>query len=75
MDHIEQTTAVLARIVRHGGAIEESSLPHQNVLVMHRLTQRDFIKEVVEYENSERVYAITDKGVAELERHYARPGH
>jgi hypothetical protein len=55
--------------------IDESALPYNNDLLMYRLTQRKFIQPMAEYDNGERIFAITDKGIAELKRHSCHTGN
>lgn len=76
MDAAAQTCKVLDRIVRDGGMIAESMLPQDNDLVMFRLKQQQFISPVGTFTDSgELIFGITDKGVAELERHKSRTWH
>lgn len=70
MDHITQTCNVLNRMVRQGGIVPESALPQGDLLTMVRLTNQDFIKPCGTFlDTGELLFGITEKGVAEAERH------
>ena len=75
MDTVKQSCQVLDRILRQSGVIDESALPYDNDLLMYRLTQRKFIQPTATYDSGERIFAITDKGIAELERHPSHAGN
>ena len=75
MDPIKKSSEVLDRIYRSGGVIEESMLPNHNDLVMFRLTNQEFIQPYASCQDGERIFAITDKGMAELQRHVRCTGH
>ena len=75
MDTVKQSCQVLDRILRQGGMIDESALPYEDDLLMYRLTQRKFIQPTATYDSGERIFAITDKGMAELKRHNTRTGN
>jgi hypothetical protein len=75
MDTVKQSCQVLDRILRQGGVIDESALPYDNDLLMYRLTQRKFIRPTATYDSGERIFAITDKGIAELERNPSHTGN
>ena len=75
MDPITSSCRVLERIHRQGGLIAEECLPNHDTLTMYRLTYQNFIKQVATYSDGSCIFAITDAGVAELERHNRRTGH
>ena len=53
----------------HPKGIRESSLPHQDQLVMHRLTQRGFLKIVgILEETGECLFEITKEGKEEAKK-------
>ena len=75
MDPIRQSSEILDRIYRSGGVIEESMLPYENDLIMFRLTNQEFIRPCGAFESGERIFALTDKGMEELQRHVRSTGH
>jgi hypothetical protein len=76
VDTIKQTCNVLDRIIRMGGVVPESVLPQGDTLTMYRLTNQSFIKPVGTFlDSGETIFSITDKGMAEWERHDSRSGH
>lgn len=75
MDPIRDSYHVLDRMIRLGGVVGESSLPYGDALVMFRLTNQDFIKPLSELDTGERIFEITEKGMAEAERHRDRMSH
>lgn len=50
----------------HG--IRESKLPHEDQLVMHRLTNRNFLRATDVLETGESIFEITEAGIKESQR-------
>lgn len=48
--------------------IRESKLPHQDDLVMHRLTNRNFLRATDVLETGESIFEITEEGIKEAQR-------
>ena len=48
--------------------IRESSLPNSDILAMHRLTERKFIKATDVLETGEGIFSITEEGHKEAQR-------
>ena len=64
--HEKRTIEILRSIQNRGGLIREGQLPHEDDLIMFRLTNKKFVKAVgVNAETGESLFCITKEGEKE----------
>lgn len=67
--HEKRTIEILRSIQSRGGLVREGQLPHQDNLIMFRLTNKKFVKAIgVNTETGEPLYCITKEGEQEASR-------
>ena len=67
--HERRTIEILQGIQSRGGLIREGSLPHQDTLIMTRLTNRGFVKVIgINTETGESLFSITKAGEDEAKK-------
>ena len=65
----KRTIDILRHIESRGGWVLEAKLPHNDTLLMHRLINRGFIKNVgMVLETEETIFEITKEGAEEAKR-------